>query len=134
MQDDDLNKMRLLKCRVELRWIYDIFLFGGFLLLTILIPYEQIRLEESLFLIGIGLMLNMGISKGLTRKWVILVTILITFILYLSDISLYLPEFILTFSNFFRFYFSLSTCFLLGNVLGAGFRNLLNYWLCKRGG
>jgi len=122
------------KCRVEFKWVLDIFWFLGFFLLGLLIPIiEVVGYLEIFAFAGIGFCLGMAILREHSRFYVVLISFIIVIVLFIPRFSTEVINFVSQILNLIRYFIYSTSWIMLGTLLGAISFSIYNYTKCKRG-
>lgn len=125
---------RLPSCKIELKYIKDIFYFIGFLLVTILIRVNRVfNFIEIAIYIGIGFAFSMGATKSLSRIYITLVSLFVSLMLVVPTIEWDLSDILEGVISLCRIFVYVSMWFSAGAVGGSISKSILNYVMCQRG-
>jgi len=133
--------LKIPKCRVEIKWIVDIFYFILFLLIALLVPLKQkLGLLEVLVFFGIGFSLAILVFRDHSKLLLIPLSLLIVLLIFMAkgeiDWELSwedIPKVMNGFLNFIRYTIHTVTWLLLGNMIGSISFSAFDYIACKKG-
>ena len=126
---------KILKCKVETKWVLDVFLFGLFFFIALLIPIsETIENLEIIIFFGIGFCSGI-IIKDHSRFMIILGGLILVSIVYISKTSLELLDFImgLHFIDFIKYFVHIMLILTLAILFGSLSYSIFNYISCRKG-